>query len=303
MMFRRLLLIIALIAPAAEAVGGQCESGSLSESPGVAISRGNYALFVRADGSVTPIFYKRVGRYAVYEGDIILGPFNEIQELSRSGTLDFDKESKAFNLSPFGLIAKTVLTGGAKWPGGIVPYQIESGLPHQDLISQAMNAWAQKTPVRFIARTTSNMKNYPNYVQFTSKGAKGICLSTDVGMQGGAQPVRLSPNCGRGQIIHELGHVLGLFHEQNRSDRDRYVTIHVKNISYGYKSQFETDPKSRKDVGPYDYDSIMHYGSTQFSCNKMPTITANRTLPPGVQIGQRDHLSSGDIQVITQAYK
>ena len=51
-------------------------------------------------------------------------------------------------------------------------------------------------------------------------------------MKGGQQPVSLQADkcLKRGTIQHELLHVLGFMHEQNRPDRDDYVHILYKNI-------------------------------------------------------------------------
>lgn len=38
-------------------------------------------------------------------------------------------------------------------------------------------------------------------------------------------------------IIHELFHVLGRYHEQERKDRDKYVTIHLENIGTHERSE------------------------------------------------------------------
>lgn len=50
---------------------------------------------------------------------------------------------------------------------------------------------------------------------------------------------------------------------------------------------------------PYDYGSLMHYGSKDFSINGLPTI---EPLQPGAAIGQRDTLSATDIREIRLAY-
>jgi len=62
-----------------------------------------------------------------------------------------------------------------------------------------------------------------------------------VGRFGGPQIVSLQPpdskgpNClgKEGRSIHELLHALGIFHEQSRADRDKFVQIHIDNVIPG----------------------------------------------------------------------
>ena len=60
------------------------------------------------------------------------------------------------------------------------------------------------------------------------------CLS-DVGVKLiGRQTLSIGHQCDdRKIIIHELGHTIGLFHEQNRPDRNRYIKVIYDNIYPG----------------------------------------------------------------------
>ena len=69
----------------------------------------------------------------------------------------------------------------------------------------------------------------------------------------------------------------------------------------GRASQFQKYDTTYVDTQktPYDYGSLMHYGSTDFSGNGLPTI---EPFQPGAVIGQRDTLSAIDIEEIRLAY-
>jgi hypothetical protein len=94
-----------------------------------------------------------------------------------------------------------------------------------------------------------------------------------------------------GSTIHEIGHVVGLWHEQSREDRDTFVTIHWDKIQPGFEHNFNQHITDGDDVGAYDYGSIMHYPRDAFSVDGSDTITP---VDPTAQIGQRNGLSAGD---------
>ncbi len=50
---------------------------------------------------------------------------------------------------------------------------------------------------------------------------------------------------------------------------------------------------------PYDFESIMHYGTTTFGINGAVTIEPKIS---GVTIGQRKYLSSNDVKEIRKYY-
>ncbi|HTJ42396.1 MAG TPA: M12 family metallopeptidase [Kofleriaceae bacterium] len=156
-----------------------------------------------------------------------------------------------------------------RWPNGVVPYELDPTYDsdQRQAILDAMREWYLITPYRFVIHT-----NEPDYVYFLNDSANN---SSSIGRHGGKQYIRVA---GRrpGLIEHEIGHALGLWHEQQRADRDNYVTVHLENVLPDKVPNFQTyvqQGTDGRDLFPYDINSIMHYGSYAFSANTKPTIT------------------------------
>ncbi|XP_077585760.1 high choriolytic enzyme 1-like [Stigmatopora nigra] len=159
-------------------------------------------------------------------------------------------------------------------------------------IEMAMAGFHSSTCVRFVPRRSES-----DYISVENKAG---CYSL-LGMQGGRQVLSLNINSClyHGIIQHELNHVLGFHHEQNRSDRDKYIRINWENIDPNLGHNFRKKDTDNLNT-PYDYSSIMHYGKNYFSTNERATITP---IPDDrVPIGQRQGLSNWDIRRINMLY-
>lgn len=68
-----------------------------------------------------------------------------------------------------------------------------------------------------------------------------------------------------GTIVHEIGHALGFFHGQSRSDRDQWVTYMASNVKPGFEYAFvkETTTTNNNYGQIYDYGSVMHYRASK----------------------------------------
>ncbi|MFC5994086.1 M12 family metallopeptidase [Pseudonocardia hispaniensis] len=240
-------------------------------------------VIARAERGPALVEFSLVGDRAIFEGDIVLGAARDLTS------------ALADAAPPAGenvLFAAVVTDPMKRWPGGRVPVELP---PRDSVIAEvAASAIAEinaRTNAQLVPRTDADA----DYVTF----AVSAYCSSEVGRSGGSQTVDLAPAATVGNAVHELCHVLGLWHEQSREDRDQHIRIHWDRIRPGFEANFRQRITDGDDVGPYDFGSIMHYPRNAFSVDGSSTI---EPLVAGVEIGQRTALSDGDIAAVNTLY-
>ncbi len=178
------------------------------------------------------------------------------------------------------------------WPNGVVDYEFDGNVTNDNRVRMrnAMALWSAVAQVSWVEHggTFGCGPIYCVHIQNSNEN------SSAVGRQFFRQTVNIVNWTFPFIIAHELAHTLGFWHEQSRTDRNTYVRIEYAHIQPGQESNFDIASGSGR-YGPYDFDSVMHYGQFDFSRDGQRTITV---LPPNEfwqsRIGQRDHLSHWD---------
>ena len=226
-----------------------------------------------------PIKYKVIDGLAIFQGDIVLGNRN----LFKDRSFDFQKgvhmESLATEISAL------------KWSDKTVYYFIDrSAERYASIIEAAVEEWRQATDLTF-QKITQKKGNHITIIR--SDG-----YSSEIGMVGGEQFLRIPVDPERGRIMHEIGHAIGLWHEHSRKDRNDFINVNYENVEDGYSSDFDMmccDVNTYSTV--YDYGSLMHYPRDAFS-------KGGNTINPknNIDIGQRERLSEVDKEGVRKLY-
>lgn len=208
-----------------------------------------------------------------------------------------------------------------RWPQAIIPVSIDGSIytnNMQKTVQDALNRLNDSTEICFVLRTKEEdyvhiqmMPPLPPLPGIPSGISRPIAGESAVGRQGGKQFLNLTPGVKPGVVIHELLHAAGLYHEQERSDRNFYINVLEDNIGGGElgKAQFQIMPGET--AGRYNYCSLVHYGQFAFSKDGIsPTIQCKEFSPlPGATIlkscgcmGQRDSITALEIEGIDRLY-
>lgn len=191
------------------------------------------------------------------------------------------------------------------WPNSTIPYLIntsdfpESSAAYNEVVA-AINLFNRLTNLAWIPRT-----NETDYVEFTI--ADSWCRSF-IGRQGGRQTIEcaLHRNFRSGNLVHEMLHAVGFYHEHQRSDRDNYIEVDYNNVisTFDFEKLSARDTRNATD---YDPGSIMHYPARVTNPNlirnpQIDTIRLKAGFDYAAILGQRGSLSLKDIEGVNKLY-
>src|SRR5690606_1399655 len=182
------------------------ESNSLNPTANVEVAYPNEI------GNLSSVFFagreitvEEIDGEYIYEGDIKLSP--DMLSL-KEPKLVYEPGEKAPE--------KSVGRTSGMWPNNTIYYAIDGNLGDKSRVTEAIKHWESNTNLKFVLRTSQ-----PNYIYFTP----GSGCSSYIGMIGGRQAITLASSCTTGTTIHEIGHAVGLWHEQSRVDRDNHIKV------------------------------------------------------------------------------
>lgn len=232
-------------------------------------AEGDYVL-VRGLRGATWVPYSINGDDVMVGDDVVLGTVAEVLGASLDADAPVARSLGESSLSQ-------------RWPNQIVYYELDVnvGPANTNIINQALNNLEAVLPLRFVQNS-----NAPDRVHFVLWG-NSFGLSEGIGMSGGVQKIKLQQTTNAPTVVHEVLHALGLFHEQQRPDRDNFVDYHPECVNPGSEGNF-TKFVSELHLGPYDLASLMHYRGTSQCATDLnnacicPTLTYAGTDTPVV---------------------
>ncbi|XP_055334999.1 uncharacterized protein LOC129586039 [Paramacrobiotus metropolitanus] len=225
------------------------------------------------------------------------------QAVDAAGSV-YHYDDQALSTDPAGFSG--LLATSRFWPnnGKDVPYLISEAFDISDKeeVKDSLSSISTYTSqcVTFKAREMEE-----DYIFFRL----GQRCQSSVGRQGGQQNITLSQACiFRGAIQHLVLHALGLFHENQRADRDEYLRIYLNRTELPSNSILLRKLPQMPSYGTeYDLESIMHYGAFDLSDPQrpdLPVFLPKKTVQKGkrIKMGQRRTLSAKDIVKLYTAY-
>jgi len=235
--------------------------------------------------------YQIFGDMAIMGGDILLGKPEKIQQ-------NHSKRKGA-------------------WENGLVTYTVSPKFSKNAIttIEQTIRYLNSHASLHIFFKPA--MENDSNAIEITPKAG---AYASYLGCLGGKQILYLDSFPTFGMILHTFGHSLGLYHENQRVDADKFVRVETQNVQQNALYNFEKLPYQQSTS--YDFNSVMHNRAYAFSStptlqgqpqylgtNTLTVIkTGSRSELAGpsakpTDLGQRNKFSNLDIADINEIYK
>ncbi|PPR06721.1 hypothetical protein CVT24_013041 [Panaeolus cyanescens] len=236
---------------------------------------------------------------AIIDGDVAYGPVQNLLA-NKFDLKDAGKRRRA----------SSVYAGsGFTWPNGNITYRYDSDgteLSVSSFVNDAIARWTKEAPYLTFFQLDNIAKPENGVLLITSNVCDG-CWATlgyanvplFMNLQQGCKTPGWDPGaCDSDVTTHEFGHVLGLYHEHQRPNREGYVHYQCANlmpacpvdVSLGngqtccdddvpegcceMRGNFAIDsPDSVDATTDYDLDSLMHYTRDAFAIPGTDTLT------------------------------